>query len=321
MTARDIPSNPDLSGHSREAWRRELIRIGDEGGFFRELGEQHTALHVRAGDTLVVTFENLDHVFELNGNRLPWGFDFIRSHGWSILGLMAHDWTWYRDPAVYDFFDTLRHEGFFEQFSQVVFYGASMGGYAAAAFSAAAPGATVITISPQASLDKALVPWETRYSKAWDRDFSDRYGYAPDSLRAADSVYLLFDPLAELDANHAALFQGDNITRLHCRMMGHRIASAMQGMGILKPVIESAIDSGLTELDFYQALRRRRDFTRYLKELLVRLEQRGNPWLMSLFCQHYLATRRGPMFRKHLNAANEELSRQGREIPGRTSRS
>ncbi|MCE5972292.1 phosphoadenosine phosphosulfate reductase [Sinirhodobacter sp. WL0062] len=321
MTARGAPSNPDLSGHSRDDWRRELIRIGDESGFFRELGGQHTALHVRAGDTLVVTFENLDHVFEHGGNRLPWGFDFIRSHGWSILGLMAHDWTWYRDVAVHDFFDTLRDEGFFEQFSRVVFYGASMGGYAAAAFSAAAPGATVITISPQATLDKTQVPWETRYSKAWDRDFSDRYGFAPASLRAADSVYLLFDPHAELDANHAALFDDPNIMRLHCRMMGHRIASAMQGMEILKPVIESAIDGSLTADDFYRALRRRRRYTRYLKEMLARLDQRGNPWLMSLFCQHYLASRKGPLFRQHLNVANAQLAQQGRRIPGTESSS
>jgi pimeloyl-ACP methyl ester carboxylesterase len=308
--------NRDLSDLTRDEWRRELIRIGDEGGFFRELGAQHTALHVRAGDTLVVTFENLDHVFEHGGSRLPWGFDFIRSHGWSILGLMAHDWTWYRDDAVLDFFDLLRDDGFFEQFSRVVFYGASMGGYAAAAFSAAAPGSTVITISPQATLDKSVVPWETRYSKAWTRDFGSRYGYAPDSLRAADQVYLFYDPMAPLDAAHAALFEGDQIKRLICRMMGHRIASAMQGMGVLKAVIEGAIEGRLTETEFYALLRKRRDFNRYLKELLLKLHERGNPWLMSLFCQHYLSTRRGPAFRKHLNAANAELKRQGRKIPG-----
>lgn len=306
----------DLSNLSKDEWRKELIRIGDEGGFFRELGPQHTALHVRAGDTLVVTFENLDHVFEHGGSRLPWGFDFIRSHGWSILGLMAHDWTWYRDGAVQDFFDLLRDEGYFEQFSRVVFYGASMGGYAAAAFSAAAPGATVITISPQATLDKTVVPWETRYSKAWDRDYTDRYGYAPQCLKAAEKAYLFYDPLAPLDAGHAALFDGANTTKLSCRMMGHRIASAMQGMGVLKPIIEAAIEGTLTEPDFYRMLRKRREFTRYLKELLQRLDERGDPWLMSLFCQHYLATRRGPMFRKHLNAANAELLRQGRKIPG-----
>jgi len=34
---------------------------------------------------------------------------------------------------VHDFFDELRDSGFFERFKQVVFYGASMGGYAAVA--------------------------------------------------------------------------------------------------------------------------------------------------------------------------------------------
>lgn len=299
----------------KDEWRRELIKLGDERGFFKELGDQHTALHVREGSTLVVTFENLDHVFEHGGTRLPWGFDFIKSHGWSILGLMAHDWTWYRDDAVHDFFDTLRDDGFFETFDRVVFYGASMGGYAAAAFSAACPGATVITISPQATLDRAVTPWETRYSKAWDRNYRDRYGFAPDMLASAEKVYLMWDPLAPLDAAHAALFTGENIKRLHCRLMGHRIASAMQGMGILKSVILRAISGTLTELEFYQALRARREFTRYMKEMLAKVDTRGNPWLTALFCEHYLSTRRGPAFRKVLNKAKAECEKRGIKPP------
>ncbi len=72
---------------------------------------------------------------------MPWGYGFVEAHGWSMLGMMAHDWTWYRDAAVWDFFDRLRDEGFFKQFDKVVFYGASMGAYAASVFSSAAPGA------------------------------------------------------------------------------------------------------------------------------------------------------------------------------------
>ena len=50
---------------------------------------------------------------------------------------MAHGSTWYRDETVHDFFDRLRDQGFFRQFDRVVFYGTSMGGYAACAFSLA----------------------------------------------------------------------------------------------------------------------------------------------------------------------------------------
>ncbi|NCU19284.1 phosphoadenosine phosphosulfate reductase [Candidatus Falkowbacteria bacterium] len=307
---------PDTAQMTKHEWRRELMQIGEARGFYRELGAQHTALHVRAGDTLVVTFDNLDHAFENGEGRMPWGFHFVQSRGWSILGLMAHDWTWYRDDAVHDFFDHLRDDGFFSQFRRVVFYGASMGGYAAAAFSAASPGATVIAISPQATLDRGITPWETRYEKAWPRDFSGRYGFAPASLNVAGQVYLFYDPLAPLDAQHAALFDQPGMTVLKCRLMGHRIASAMQGMGILKPVIEAAIDGQLTRHDFYHQLRQRRTFTRYFKSLRKMLEARGNPWLTFVLCRYYLERWRGPKFRAAMNDARAELLRQGRKIPG-----
>ena len=319
--ADDLPADPTLvpvvsQAGDREAWRRELAEIGEENGFYRELGADHTALYVQSSDTLVVTFENLDHVFSHGTTRLPWGFHFIQSHGWSILGMMAHDWTWYRDEAVFDFFDELRDEGFFAQFKRVIFYGASMGGYAAAAFSAAAPGATVILISPQATLDSAVTPWETRYAKARHRDFNSRYGFGPASLASAAQVYLMWDPLARLDDRHAALFARPDIIRLKCRLMGHRIASAMQGMGILKKVVEGAIEGRLTDLEFYQLLRARRSYARYLRELLARLEKRDKTYLVALMCTHYLATRRGPKFRKALRAASAKLTAEGRRLPG-----
>ena len=299
----DLPENA-----SRSEWNSALKEFGSKYGFFEQLGKDHTALFARGGATLIVTFENLDHVFERSETRLPWGFDFVRSRGWSILGLMAHDWTWYRDGNVHDFFDRLREEGFFEGFDRVVFYGASMGAYAACVFSSASPGATVIAISPQATLDRTVASWETRYRKVWRRNFNDRYGYAPDMLADADQVYMFYDPLAPLDAMHAALFRGENIVKLRCRFQGHRIASAMQGMGILKPVVEGCVDGTLTSAEFYKLLRKRREFPRYLKDLLLRIDAMDRPWLTVLYCEYVLSKRRGPAFRKRLNAAKAKIA-------------
>jgi hypothetical protein len=50
--------------------------------------------------------------------------------------------------------------GFFDDFDQVVFYGAGQCGYAAAAFSVATPGATVVAIQPQATLDPRVTEWD-----------------------------------------------------------------------------------------------------------------------------------------------------------------
>jgi pimeloyl-ACP methyl ester carboxylesterase len=300
---------------SRADWTVAMKDLGAKHGFYRRLGNEHTALSVGNSGTLLVTFENLDHVYDNVPNRLPWGFRFVTERGWSILGLMAHGWTWYRDEDVHDFFDELRDSGYFDQFERVVFYGASMGGYAATVFSAACPGSTVISISPQATLSRDVASWETRYKRAWIRDYSSRYGYGPDMIRSAKHAYLFYDPTAQLDAMHMSLFGGDNVTKFKCRFMGHRIASAMQQMGILAPVIEGCIEGNLTTAEFYDLMRARRRFPRYLKELLAQLDKRQRPYLTAMLCEHYLSNNRGPAFRKALNNAGKELRARNQLLP------
>ncbi|MEQ9693008.1 phosphoadenosine phosphosulfate reductase [Shimia sp. SDUM112013] len=292
---------------TREAWRENLARIGAAEGFYEEIGKEHTALYVERGKTLIVTFENLDHIYERDDDKMPWGYGFVESRGWSMLGLMAHGWSWYRDESVFDFFDRLRDEGFFEKFDKVVFYGASMGGYAACTFSAAAPGATVVAISPQATLDREVAPWETRYHKAWRRDYNSRYGYAPDMIATACEVHLFYDPRASLDAMHAALFRGDNIRKYRCRFMGHRIASLWLQLGILKPVIEGSVSGNLTTSEFYTLLRGRRENPRFQKEMLQRLQSENRPRLLIRYCEAVLERRRAPHFRKAMREARQSL--------------
>lgn len=138
------------------------------------------------GPALVVTFDNLELALEKREGRRPRGFDVIARNGWSMLGVMTVGWTWFRDPAVAGEFGRLATSGFFARFERVVFCGASMGGYGAAAYSAAVPGATVVAISPQSTLDPRLVPWETRYGRvARTRNFTGRYGDAAEASRAA----------------------------------------------------------------------------------------------------------------------------------------
>ncbi len=260
------------------SWSAIAAGLAGADGFFRESAE-HSFLFVKRSDTLVVTFDNLDIAMTKREDRRPWGFSFIEKQGWSMLGVMANGWTWYRDPWVWKQFDQLRDAGFFAQFRRVVFYGASMGGYAAAAFVAACPGADVVAISPQSTLDKTLVPWETRYHTAWGRDFSGHYGDAAHTSAAAGRVFLLYDPYEPLDSGHAKRFAGANVTKLRAPLLGHRLGSSLQQMGILAPITLAALNGTLTEAEFYRTLRARKTFARYQRELFKRALDRGRPGL------------------------------------------
>ncbi len=257
-------------------WEVIAQRLAGADGFVRDNG-MHSFLHVPRGDTLVVTFDNLDVAMTKREDRRPWGYAFIEKQGWSMLGVMANGWTWYRDPWVWAQFDELKASGFFARYKRVVFYGASMGGYAACAFVAACPGADVVAISPQSTLDKSIVPWETRYKVAWESDFSGKYGDAAAVSAAAGRVTLLYDPYEALDSGHADRVLGANVVKLRTPLLGHRLGSSLQQMGILGPITLAALNGTLTESAFYHQLRARRGFGRYQKELFKRVIDKGRP--------------------------------------------
>ncbi len=266
------------AGSAAADWAGIARKLAGPQGFYRENSE-HSFLFMPRDKTLVVTFDNLDIAMGKREDRRPWGFSFIEKQGWSMLGVMANGWTWYRDPWVWAEFDRLAAEGFFRGFGRVAFYGASMGGYAACAFAAAHPGCQVVAISPQSTLDKALVPWESRYKTAWGRDFSGKYGDAAEASRAAARVSILFDPYEPLDLGHAQRFTAPNVALLRTPLLGHRLGSSLGQMGILSPVILAALEGRLVPGDFHKLLRARHSFPRYQRELFQRALDRNRPGL------------------------------------------
>lgn len=296
-----IPTPVAQPAEADDGWDSIAPGLAGEGGFYRPGVAGHSFLFIpRSDKVLVVTFDNLDIAMTKRADRRPWGFKFIQDQGWSMLGVLAGGWTWYREPWVWQQFDALRDEGFFKRFGRVVFYGASMGGYAAAAFSPAAPGADVVAISPQSTLDKTVVPWETRYKVAWDRDFTGPYGDAAEVSRSARRVSILYDPYEPLDAGHAARFRQGNVMRLRTPLLGHRLGSSLHQMGILSPVILGALSGDLTEAAFYRLLRARRDFPRYQRELFLRAVDRGHTDLARKLARHVLAKGDHRAIRKEL---------------------
>lgn len=272
-----VTPKPPEPANSSDDWERIAKDLAGRDGFYRAGPAGHSFLYMpRSRDVLVVTFDNLDIAMTKREDRRPWGYSLIEAQGWSMLGVLAGGWTWYREPWIYEQFDELRESGFFGHFKRVVFYGASMGGYAAAAFSPAAPGADVVAISPQSTVDKSVVPWETRYKVVWDRDFSGPYGDAAEVSRTARRVSILYDPYEPLDAQHAARFAGANVDHLRTPLLGHRLGSSLHQMGILSPIILGALSGSLGRQDFYKLLRARKGFPRYQRELFNRTVARGH---------------------------------------------
>lgn len=289
----------DRARQGRGAWPELAQALAGDDGFYQAQGE-HSVLFIPRSDVLVVTFDNLDLAMDKRRDQHPWGFDFIAKQGWSMLGVMASGWTWYRDDWLFAQFDKLARESFFARFRRVVFYGASMGGYGACAFASAVPGADVVVISPQTSLDPALVPWETRYRKGAARDFGGPYGDGAEGIEKAARVFVFYDPYQVADARHAERLRGGQVVKLRAPLLGHRLGSSLGQMGILSPLILAALQGRLCEADFYRALRCRHAFPRYQKELFQRALQRGRPDLARRVAVWVLARGRHRFLRQAL---------------------
>lgn len=279
------PEATDAEGN----WDRIAPELAGQDGWYRPGNNGHSLLFVpRSTETLVVTFDNLDIAMNKREDRRPWGYSFIKNQGWSMLSALAGGWTWYREPWVFEQFDDLKNSKFFKQFDRVIFYGASMGGYAACAFSPAAPGCDVVAISPQSTVDKTVVPWETRYSTVWDRDFTGKYGDAAKVSEDARRVVLLYDPYEPLDARHAARFSNKNVQRLRAPLLGHRLGSSLNQMGILNKIIVGALNGTLTEAEYYAILRARKHSVRYQRELFKKAVEKGHTDLAKRLGEHIL---------------------------------
>ncbi|SLN19370.1 hypothetical protein [Roseisalinus antarcticus] len=295
----------DLSDLGGDAWRHAFFAAGRDGGFHEPLGPYHDAVCVVGGDSLVVTFEVDSRIEDVATDNAPRGWIMARDEGWSTLTLLSRGETWYRDSAVYDFFDRMTDGGFFEEFERVLFYGAGSAGYAAAAFSVAAPGSRVVALRPQATLDARTAGWDPRYRAHRRVSFEDRYGYAPDMLEAADAGYVLYDPAEDEDAMHAALFRKPNVTRLPCPQLGWNLDRNLHGMDILAPMMRHAMAGDLTEARFWALMRARRTHAPYLRSLLTRLEDSGRLELAKRVCRHAITKTPRPHFRKRLAALED----------------
>ena len=299
MTASDLKPADAAAATDRDSWLTLMDQIGEEAGYFQTVGACHWAMFVDESPTLIVSFETVDQARARTG-QMPQAHGLAARHGWSHLCVIADGETWYRDPAVYAFFDRLIDDAFFEDFDRVLFMGAGMGGYAATAFSVCAPGCTVLATSPRATLDPAQAGWDPRNRAARKLDFTARFGYAPDMVEGAGRVFLIHDPMNRVEAMHVALFRAPYVTPLPARHSGERLDQTLTEMDVMPGLVEAAVDGTLDRVTFAKAWRKRRDHGAYLRTILGLAAAAGSPAREIMVCRSVTRRHRAPKFHRRL---------------------
>lgn len=293
---------------SDDDWLSIMDEIGEESGYFEALGKDHHAHFSDLGKILLVSFESMGAIRRAGGGQMPLGYQVAAPRGWSSLTVIAKSESWFRDRSVFGYFDRLIDDGFFEDFDRVVFYGAGMGGYAAAAFSVAAPGSTVLALSPQSTLDSRDAEWDRRFPAARRLDFTERYGFAPDMVEGCARVFIVYDPVNQIDAVHAAMFRGSHVEKLRARHIGRDPQSELAQIGILRTLIDSACVGHLDRARFYRLWRKRRTSDNVLGRILGRVQSANNPPRFLSALRAVCAISKHPQFAKALARAESKAA-------------
>jgi hypothetical protein len=294
-----------LAGMKKPDWIAAVEQLCETDGTFDRLGKRHYAAFIERSPTLIVSFETLQGIPALSSLAQPFGWEMANEHEWSNLCIMSDGDTWFRDQAVYGYFDRLIDDGFFDAFEQVVFYGAGPCAYAAAAYSVASPGAHVLAVQPQATLDPRVTEWDDRFTDMRRTDFTSRYGYAPDMIDAAAMVYVMYDPRQQLDAMHAALFTRNHTQKLRLRHMGDAIQTDLLEMDLLAPLLHAIADETLDDHSFARMMRARRMHPPYLRNLLSTLDSDGRDTLAVALARNVTSRMHAPRFARRLAAAKK----------------
>ncbi|GAB1363254.1 hypothetical protein MASR1M32_24900 [Rhodobacter sp.] len=278
-----------------DGWLSAMDAIAEDDGYLERLGRKHWAFFAEDRTTLLVSFERAETI-RAREDQLPAAYAICKARGWSLLTIIAEGETWWRDRAVWGYFDRLVDDAFFDDFDKVLFMGAQAAGYAACAYSVTAPGCGVLAIAPRATIDPEMAGWDRRHMAARRLDFRSRYGYAPDMTEGAARVWLVHDPFNPPDAMHAALFRAPWVTQLRARSTGTGTERALAGCQILDKLVEDAMAGTLTEAGFARHWRARRAYPPYLRALLAQAAAKKRPDLEKMICRSVTRRMKAPKF-------------------------
>ena len=182
-------------------------------------------------DVLVITFDAYTHYNHLD--RHGFGQTFLLNHSIDAVHVIGSRNNWYQYPEMPEAMAAIAHIA--AGYRRVITYGSSMGGYAAIRYGGVAGGQTALAISPQFSVDPAVVPFERRWRDSIHKiDFILERSWTPPFI---GSAYVLCGRHT-LDRRHCALIATRcRIVPVPIRKGGHRSAHPLAAHGLLQQAI------------------------------------------------------------------------------------
>lgn len=218
---------------------------------------------------LVVTFEHFKkEASARNPYRVGWIVDYLRERKVSHVAVKPHQGDWYRRRGLTESIEYLKESGFLNRFERVITCGGSMGGYGALAFSGLLGADTVVAFNPLTTLNRDIVPWETRFQNItkqldWTGPFSD----AAEECARARQIYAVVDRRYDLDWKHIARLPTHNLHVLNAPYLQHQLPLHLLKLSLLEPLLDNMVDDQVSTMPFSKLMRSRRELQQYFAVL------------------------------------------------------
>lgn len=249
------------------------VRLWDNG----EVVVEHVSAEAPAA-RLVVTFS---HHGSNDLDAHGYAERFLRRRGFDVLAVKTARNDWFH-PLSLEAMANIR--AMLPAYQQVATYGSSMGGYAALYFADAVDAEVAIALSPQYTVDPAVLPEDQRW--------------AGDAATIAFTHQLLAEVLRTSRARPVVLYDPHNPDRIHVEAMrgagsplfavpvrygGHPVGITLQEIGALDKIVIDLLDGHLP--DVRSTMRAsRRESPQYLFFLGLSCVARGHlTWADRLF--------------------------------------
>ena len=203
-------------------------------------------------DMCFVTFTSLGRA-HVHG----FGERFLQPRGVSAFHFVSKWDHWYQPASVRQGAEIVKALIRQHGYSRVVTYGASMGGFGAAAFSGVLEADAVIMIAPQYTIDSTKPPYERRWIPE-ARKIEFLFDDLAHQIRPEARKTVVFDPYS-LDRPHAELFaQAPNTEQLHIPFGGHTPGRVLLHCGLLQDMTLQLATGTFDKVAFYAQLHRGR---------------------------------------------------------------
>jgi hypothetical protein len=230
------------AGDERVASQNETARLIFQG--------KHVRIReaLIGGDTCFVTFSSV-------GEKHTTGFGeaFLYKRAYSAIHLVTNWDHWYQPEeirAAISLVNSLLIDG---GFKKIIAYGASMGGYGAAAYSGIINATTVIIIAPQYSIAPQKVPFEKRWRREAEK-LEFMYDDMPNQISMSAKKFYIYDPNSD-DRYHIELYSRfPNTQLIQIPYSGHVPGHAILHAGLLQSLIEDLAADTFEHHAFRQAI-------------------------------------------------------------------